>query len=424
VSRAQSTEASSAQSTDAGSAQSTDASSAQSTEASSAQSTGSSNWLVRRLTRVTSGGRYIPALDGLRWLAMALVFLQHFQLAIVATTVDRSVSPDPGLRTLYDLRVGVELFFVISGFILGVPFVQERVLGEERVDLRAYFLRRLTRIEPPYAIALAIFTAAWLLVGRDPAITLRHALASLFYVHNLVYGAFHPQAINMVTWSLEIEVQFYLLAPLLARVFLVKRARTRRVALVSSIVLSAVLVELARNAGHEPPLSILTQIPYFAAGFLLADLYVVDWKTEPSTSWRWDLVAIPAWCALPFVATAPIPMKDLAIAAALFIAFVASFRSVGTRAFLGWTPVRLLGGMCYSIYLFHYLLVMFGWRYVFAADLFGASHAHGAYWIDTLGYGALVFALLFPVFLAYYLLVEHPFMSNRWWKRLMPHPPR
>jgi peptidoglycan/LPS O-acetylase OafA/YrhL len=388
-----------------------------------AQSTeggGVGRWLVRRLTRVTSAGPYIPALDGLRWLAMALVFLQHFQLAIVATTVDRAVSPDPGLRTLYDLRVGVELFFVISGFILGVPFVEERVLGARRVDLRAYFLRRLTRIEPPYAIALAIFTAAWLLVGRDPSITLRHALASLFYVHNLVYGAFHPQAINMVTWSLEIEVQFYVLAPLFAHVFLVKSTRRRRLVLVSSIVLSAVLVELARRAGHEPPLSILTQIPYFAAGFLLADVWVVDWETEPTTSWRWDLVAIPAWCALPFVATAPVPMKDLAIATALFVAFVASFRSVGTRAFLGWTPVRLLGGMCYSIYLFHYLLVMFGWHYVFAADLFGASRAHGAFWMDTLAYGALMSVLLFPIFLIYYLAIEHPFMSNRWWKRLLP----
>ncbi|MFO0711643.1 MAG: acyltransferase [Sandaracinus sp.] len=376
-------------------------------------------WLVARLTRVTSGGAYIPALDGLRWLAMALVFLQHFQLAIVSTTLDRTVTPDAGLRTLYDMRVGVELFFVISGFILGVPFVNERVLGKERVELRAYFLRRLTRIEPPYAIALVIFSLAWIALGRSPGLVLQHATASLFYVHNLVYGAFHPQAINMVTWSLEIEVQFYVLAPLLSRVFLVKSARVRRSALVVSIVASAALVELARANGLEPPLSILTQIPYFAAGFLLADLYAVDWNAAPSTSWAWDLLAIPAWIALPFVATASIPMKDLAIASVLFVGFVGSFRSVGTRAFLGWTPVRLLGGMCYSIYLFHYLLVMVAWRYVFAADLLGAGSASGARWLDTLGYGALMFALLLPVFLAYYLAVEHPFMSNRWWKRLL-----
>lgn len=369
--------------------------------------------LVARLTRVTSTGTYIPALDGLRWLAMALVFLQHFQLAIVSTTRERGISPDPGLRTLYDVRVGVELFFVISGFILGVPFVKERVLGQGRVSLRAYLLRRLTRIEPPYVIALLLFSAMWLLLGRDPGLVLRHATASLFYVHNLVYGAFHPQAINMVTWSLEIEVQFYLLAPLMARVFLVKSARVRRASLVTAIVLSAVLVELARHLGHEPPLSILTQIPYFAAGYLLADLYVVDWQSAPQTSWRWDLLAVPAWVALPFVATASMPLRDLAIAAVLFAGFVGSFRSVATRALLGSTPIRLLGGMCYSVYLLHFVLTGFLWHYLVSIDFLGSASASGTRWLDTLGYGALMFVLLLPVFLAYYMAIEHPFMRAR-----------
>ncbi len=377
-------------------------------------------WLVARLTRVTSGGAYIPELDGLRWLAMALVFLQHFQLAIVATTADRSVSPDAGLRTLYDMRVGVELFFVISGFILGVPFVSERVLGKEPVNLRAYFLRRLTRIEPPYFIALALITLVWLWIGRSPALVLPHALASLFYVHNLVYGPWHPQSINMVTWSLEIEVQFYLLAPLLARVFLVQSARVRRVGIVVACVAASAAVEVLRARGIEAPLSIITQIPYFAAGFLLADLYAVDWKSSPSTSWVWDLVAIPTWAAIPFVATAPIPMKDLALATALFVGFVSSFRSVATRAFLGSTPIRLLGGMCYSIYLLHYVLMAFTWRLLWGADVLGARAGSAARWLDTLSYGALTFVVLFPAFFAFYLAVEHPFMQNKWWKRLMP----
>jgi hypothetical protein len=50
----------------------------------------------------------------------------------------------------------------------------------------------------------------------------------------------------------------------------------------------------------------------------------------------------------------------------------------------------------------------------------GAGSASGARWIDTLAYGALMFVLLFPVFLLFYLTVEHPFMNNKWWKRLMP----
>lgn len=386
------------------------------------EASGALAWVVRRLTRVTSSGLYIPELDGLRWLAMALVFLQHFQLAILATTADRSVTPDPGLATLYDMRVGVELFFVISGFILGVPFVSERVLGKERVDLRAYFLRRLTRIEPPYFIALAMFTALWLMLGRTPRTVLAHSAASFFYAHNLVYGPFHPQAINMVTWSLEIEVQFYVLAPVLARVFLVHGRRARRSALALSCLASSAAVEVARRFGIEPPLSIVTQVPYFAAGYLLADIYAVDWDRAPRAHWRFDLLAIPTWLAIPLVATAPIPMRDLALAAALFVAFFSSFRSVATRAFLGWTPVRLLGGMCYSVYLMHFVPMGFVWRLLWAGDVLGAQGASGARWLDTLGYGVLTFVLMFPLFLGFYLAVEHPFMRNHWWQRLMPKP--
>lgn len=378
-------------------------------------------WVVARLTRVTSTGRYIPELDGLRWLAMALVFVQHFQLAILSTTVDRSSRPDPGLATLYDMRVGVELFFVISGFILGVPFVGQHVLGKERVDLRAYYLRRITRIEPPYAIALVLVTLAWIFVlGRNPAIALPHALASLFYVHNLVYGAFHPQAINMVTWSLEIEVQFYVLAPLFARVFLVRGKAMRRMAIFLACALSAAVVELLRNRGIEPPLSILTQIPYFAAGLLLADLYETDWKASPTRAYAWDLVALPAWAAMPFVATAAVPMKDFLLACALFVAFVGSFRSIATRGFLSLPPVRILGSMCYSIYLLHYVMLPFGWRLLWGYDVLGAGSATAARWSDTLFYGGVTFVLFFPAFLAFYLLVEHPFMHNKWWKRLLP----
>jgi peptidoglycan/LPS O-acetylase OafA/YrhL len=378
-------------------------------------------WVVARLTRVTSTGRYIPELDGMRWLAMALVFLQHFQLAIISTTVDRTVAPDPGLATLYDMRVGVELFFVISGFILGVPFVGQHVRGAERVDLRAYFLRRVTRIEPPYAIALLLVTLAWLFVlGRDLEITLRHATASLFYVHNLVYGAFHPQAINMVTWSLEIEVQFYVLAPLFAQVFRVKSPAARRTTIFLACALSAAGVELSRSLGVEPPLSLITQIPYFAAGFLLADLYETDWKAAPPRALAWDLLALPAWAAMPFVATAQLPMKDFLLASTLFVAFVGSLRSVATRGFLSLPPVRILGSMCYSIYLLHYVMLPFGWRLLWGYDVLGARSTSAARWSDTLLYGGLTFALFFPAFLAFYLLVEHPFMHNKWWKRLLP----
>src|SRR5207248_8852502 len=106
-------------------------------------------------------------------------------------------------------------FFVISGFILGLPFASfYRGLGPQ-VSLRQYFLRRLTRLEPPYILNLAVFFA--LKVASQQygfRELLPHFLSSCFYLHNLVYA--DESLVNTVTWSLEIEVQFYVLVPLLA----------------------------------------------------------------------------------------------------------------------------------------------------------------------------------------------------------------
>jgi len=326
-------------------------------ESRSAEAVGPVAWVVRRLTRVTSGGPYIPALDGLRWLAMALVFLQHFQLAIVSTTLDRSVSPDPGLRTLYDLRVGVELFFVISGFILGVPFVTERVLGKERVELRAYFLRRLTRIEPPYAIALALFTMGWLLVGREPEITLRHALASLFYVHNLVYGAFHPQAINMVTWSLEIEVQFYVLAPVLAGVFMLRSAVARAAVLGGGLALGSTLTCLLTTTGGVPvgcTLTLACYLQYFLVGFALADWYAHGGDRADRSTVA-DALAIPCLVAVPLLEQHPVLRAYLLPLACGGLCLSALHGRLHARL-MSVPALVVVGGMCYTIYLYHGLL--------------------------------------------------------------------
>jgi peptidoglycan/LPS O-acetylase OafA/YrhL len=129
---------------------------------------------------------------------------------------------------------GVNLFYVISGFILGVPFAEHRLLGQPPVSLPRYFLRRLTRLEPPYVLNLLICAALLLATGSSIAGLLPHFAASAFYVHNLWYG--EQSLINPVAWSLEIEVQFYCLAPLLAVLFSI-RSRFWRMAVLLGLTL-------------------------------------------------------------------------------------------------------------------------------------------------------------------------------------------
>src|SRR5262249_35658102 len=122
---------------------------------------------------------------------------------------------------------GVELFFAISGFILAVPFAMQYLNAGRRVKLSRYFWRRVTRLEPPYLISLLLLFAmrVWLR-GQPFDVYKWNLLWSSLYVHGFVMGV--QSQINGVAWSLEIEIQFYLLMPLLALIFLVKHRWLRR----------------------------------------------------------------------------------------------------------------------------------------------------------------------------------------------------
>ena len=122
---------------------------------------------------------------------------------------------------------GVDLFFVISGFILALPFAAHHLAGAPSVSLRKYYLRRLTRLEPPYFVSIFLLLALSIWIHRRAASAiLPHLAASLAYLHNVIYGT--QSTVIGVAWSLEIEVQFYLLVPLLTLVFAIRDSRLRR----------------------------------------------------------------------------------------------------------------------------------------------------------------------------------------------------
>lgn len=366
--------------------------------------------LLSPFARITSSGRYLPVIDGLRFLAISIVFLQHFQQALVFTA-PRESQPF-SLWVLENTHLGVELFFVLSGFILGLPFVLEHAHGEAKVSLRAYFLRRLTRLEPPYIVSLILFAAYRIyhpLVPVEPTKVLEHALASLFYVHNWTHGPWHPRAINTVTWSLEIEVQFYLLAPLFALVFRWPAWLRRTVIVVGSALSSLVATKL-----QWPP-SLLMFLPYFGIGFILADLHASRWW-EPAENAReerllWDGVGVVSLLlGLLFACVRGIPTDQTLLACLLCIFVFAAMRSGVLRAFLASPPIRTIGGMCYSIYLLHWVLIWVVWRWLAIAP----SGAHA--W-QTLAMAVLLFLALMPIFALYFVLIEKPCMRAAWWRR-------
>jgi peptidoglycan/LPS O-acetylase OafA/YrhL len=176
----------------------------------------------------------IAGLDGLRAIAVSGVLLYH-----------GGVSEVPGGF------LGVDLFFVISGFLITTLLLEEAVHREGRIDLVAFWGRRARRLLP----ALLVVTAATVVLFTTyqsiaEATNLRRdALAALLYVanwHFLLGGEGYFEALAAPsplqhTWSLAIEEQFYVVWPLLLSLILRLRASRRvHVAVVTLLVVTAV----------------------------------------------------------------------------------------------------------------------------------------------------------------------------------------
>src|SRR5207248_5085481 len=160
-----------------------------------------------------------------------------------------------------------------------------------------YFWRRVTRLEPPYFLSLILLFIVKVIAGRGTAAGLFPSLmASIFYVHNAAFGA--PSDINYVAWSLEIEIQFYLLAPVLALIFVVKSASVRRSVLIAAILLGTWIGRLASSHPHLQ-LSLIGYAQYFFAGFLMTEFYLDRGSRRKSP--LWDFAAIGSGSLLLFL---------------------------------------------------------------------------------------------------------------------------
>ena len=167
----------------------------------------------------------------------------------------RSLKATKGNRLIQNGYRGVDLFFVISGMIVALPFARHFLLGSKPVPLRKYYLRRLTRIEPPYIASLFLIIVLFRVYQHGlPTGYTAHVLASFFYQHSLVFG--EVSTVNPVAWSLEVEIQFYIVAPVVMQFYRIRRTRLRR-ALLIVIILAIGLAQMPFQTWPRISLSIL-----------------------------------------------------------------------------------------------------------------------------------------------------------------------
>ncbi len=385
-----------------------------------------SDKILSRFRRVTTSGNFISEIDGLRFIAIGTVVLFHLVINLAYKSPVRFAIPSEGNLIVAVARHGfrgVELFFIISGFILAYPFASHYIRGARRVDLRSYFLRRLTRLEPPYFLCMILLFAVSVLArGADVRTLLPRLGASLIYMHNLAFGGENP--INNVTWSLEIEIQFYLLVPLLARIFSVRNTFARRSIIIGLASVSATNAWLFITPGSVLYLTIVRFLHFFLLGFLLADVFIVNWNESPVRNRWWDFVSLFGWPALFLLWNSPelsrrfLPWgKEPGAAALLFpvLAFVlyqAVFRGTITNRIMTNPWITTIGGMCYTIYLFH--------NHVIGAivSLTRSLAPFGSYSLNLMLQAVMVLPLTILLCGMYFITVERPCMRKDWPQRL------
>jgi peptidoglycan/LPS O-acetylase OafA/YrhL len=368
--------------------------------------------------RITSSGKFIPEIDGLRFIAITSIVFYHWYGFVSEKDINQykdHVDYSFWLHFLSHAHLGVPLFFVISGFILGIPFAKYYLANDKPVALKAYFFRRLTRLEPPYVLVMtallfgAVFVAKTMSFGEG----IKSYLASITYSHNLFFPGVNPR-LNAVAWSLEVEVQFYILAPIMACVFLIKSSSVRRVVLWCATLLFIIINNLYFYDLHV--LTLINFFQYFLIGFILSDLYVSNSRLLPETKADYLIGLFFFMVIWLFDATdfqsdiQKIGWEIVQLSGIFFLYYYILFHKI--FRFLSLRVITNIGGMCYSIYLLHYPII----------SMFGNSllaRKFSAYsFVNVSIYSCIIISLVLFVSAVFFLLIERPCMDKNWYKKI------
>ena len=181
-----------------------------------------------------------PALDGARGVGVLLVMSFHFLV--------------PMTDLLNGTPILVDMFFVLSGFLITTLLLEERS-ARGAISLRDFYLRRVFRLFPASYTLLAVFTLyALTLGGEDRGRLLTEALTAGLYVYNffVAWTGVEGQVLIQL-WTLSLEEQFYFVWPLLL-IGALKVGRTRRIPLLIGAMVAFVLILPALRMGLDPVL--------------------------------------------------------------------------------------------------------------------------------------------------------------------------
>ena len=306
-------------------------------------------------TQRAGPGRYRSDIDGLRAVAVSIVVLYHY-----------GFSPLPGGY------VGVDVFFVISGFLITAITWDE--FEHRRFSLAAFYERRIRRIVPAFVVVLLACGLAsfFVFLPEDMRLLAKSTAATIVFGSNILFARIavdYFDADNLTlqpllhTWSLAVEAQFYLVYPWLLLPF------QRRPALLMAtlaIVAGASFVLGAWGVVHQPSATFYL-LPGRAWELLLGGLLALGLAERPRAApLRFPVriadlgvtaglaaILVPATCydaSTPFPGLAALPP----CLGALLVIWGGSIEGSAMAKWLGAPPLAALGRLSYSLYLWHW----------------------------------------------------------------------
>jgi peptidoglycan/LPS O-acetylase OafA/YrhL len=308
----------------------------------------------------------IPALDGLRGIASLMVVAYHFGPHIVRADAS-------SFRFLHDLPSlwfkGVDLFFVLSGFLISGILVNER---HSPSYFRTFYARRAFRIFPLYYLVLLGYGIA-LLLHADPKWRLFEQplpfWTYLLYLQNFAMAAAGGfGAIWMAgSWSLAVEEQFYFTLPAIIR-WIGDRGllRIALIAFAAAPIFRGLIQRFRLLPAYADYVLLPTTVDDLAVGVLVMLLlrHQRQWVLKHSRSIVWIAVGLFfAWSLYPYVPNpqairlAFLYRSVTAVVFGFVLLSLLLFPASGPARFLSTRPMRNLGNMAYSTYLFHPIML-------------------------------------------------------------------
>lgn len=351
----------------------------------------------------------MPEIDGLRFIAICwVVVLMHLPNIIDTNLYNNQLISNSFIaKMVLEGGNGVSFFFMISGFILALPFLREKLYQGKKVSIKKYYLRRLTRLEPPYiaALLIAFIMLVFILKKFTFSELSPNFFASLFYVHNIIYDD-HSKVLG-VAWSLEVEAQFYILAPFLCYVFLIKSTFFRRFLLV---LLAVISFTKHFYAMWEPSSPFIDFACYFLIGMLLADLYCSKWKLVYNSRFcKWAGIII--FIGLHFIFSVDFIglyfLKRILLAVFFYIGITNNW----WKNLLSVQWISIIGGMCYSIYLLHMMIMSAVTKVLVKMPIDNKL-------LGFFIYGSIILVMVLLVSMLFYRFIEQPCMRRDWYKNI------